>query len=1132
MNRWCRLTILVPLVLLCPHHTQGADGEATDRKVDAVALAAQEEAVKKLRTMTKKYSGTSQEAVLLARLGDYEQQSASILFRIAHGKQGSTGEKLDLKPYKHRMSSAISTLSQLLRRYPHYEERHLILFQRGKAYEELNSKGPATQDYLSLVKEYPEAPETLPAYMALAAFSSEANLHEKAISYLRKVEARPESPYFPFALYKLAWSHYNLKQIATALRYATHHVEYYEGKTLSSDIAFRDSMLMDATVFFFEGFEQGNPQYATKGALSYFRSVRPGTVMGRMVAKYAKLLRSHNHDQELLAWKNLVLAEEAEHPETLDVLVVTYDHQRNHGRFDELIALAGDMVRLYRLHPLHEGFEPARRNILDTADFLQRQIIKNKHAKDVKKLSLGLAALYDAFTQMVTENDPRVPRVHYNLAETLFEIADFEGATHHYRWVVTHPESLKLQNNSKLADADLRAVNARYGALKSTGQIPKEISPLSTAANREGPLADKEEEWISWVDALATKTSVSATEKEPFIFEANRLLYSKKLLRRALDRLSAFALGAPSSPFAIPSATLVIDTRIASREWQDLLLEARKFLNRGPWGRTPFEKQLRSVMADANLKLAEIAYGAKNYEETLDRIDEFLNDTTDAPRRDDMLSLGANASIALARQSQAIDYLSKLLHAFPQSTHHNAALNSRAILHEARFEFAAATEDYLQVLEGSDTLKRKTLAMALLSGNSEIRRKALEAKGLCDRPTAPIAEDCDRYRAYILLDRGSPKDELPARLLEKARKGDEKSRTLWALVALQAEHKGNMRLSFHERLALIRAAAAAYKELEALDQLIILSAINQILPLALTRTVENIPLFSPLRASENSIQHRVETLREVENSFAQVVKIPWIRLRARTLNELASSYMNFAQNLRDIQSPGQLVMPFEEKGSDLRLKAFELASHSAIEDNDFKTISEKFFSENPSQAKTILETFSSSFESTDLGVNSLVRLDRSADWDSAIAKSERLPDSLAGKEQIQALWVAALRNGNYALTGFLIQHARNKKILPDRSLSLMQAVTLAATGAQAEGLAQVEELVTDLEGREKREALLILFNNSARVFDKGRVQKYGNELGGHYRSALKVSAAQEAQETGMTPLSLADRAEKTAESAR
>src|SRR5262249_37308644 len=99
-----------------------ATNEAQERDVDEVALGAQEKAISRIQDLLRKYRGTSQEPVLLAKLADVQQQSGAILFRIAHGQAARKGKGIDLRRYQKTMKQSIESLNTLIAKYPRYEE--------------------------------------------------------------------------------------------------------------------------------------------------------------------------------------------------------------------------------------------------------------------------------------------------------------------------------------------------------------------------------------------------------------------------------------------------------------------------------------------------------------------------------------------------------------------------------------------------------------------------------------------------------------------------------------------------------------------------------------------------------------------------------------------------------------------------------------------------------------------------------------------------------------------------------------------------------------------------------------------------------------------------------------------------
>jgi len=261
------------------------------------------------------------------------------------------------------MNQGIHTLTVLIDKYPSYQEIAHAYFLRGKGYEEIENKVAAAKDYNFLVTKFPLAEETTPAYMSLAEFAIDANEHAKAISYLKEVEKKPEDNHYPFALYKMAWAYYNLKDIPMSLKYAEKQIHYYNdiekseseasGTNLStSDNALKENTLLDSAVFYFEGYEQNPDQYSDAKAFAYFRNLDKGPTLGKILLRYSKLLRAHSHDHDLVVWKDLILTAELsgdlKSGETLEIVLNTYDHLLNRRVYPAVIKTAQDIVGLYQ----------------------------------------------------------------------------------------------------------------------------------------------------------------------------------------------------------------------------------------------------------------------------------------------------------------------------------------------------------------------------------------------------------------------------------------------------------------------------------------------------------------------------------------------------------------------------------------------------------------------------------------------------------------------------------------------------------------------------------------------------------------------------------------------------------------
>jgi TolA-binding protein len=1139
--------------------------EQMERDVDAAALSAQDLAISRLMTLLKKYQNNpAQEPILLSKLADIQQQKAAILFRLAHGNAARSRKAIDYTQHRKELKASIGTLDRLISRYPDFEEIPHAWFLRGKAYEESEKKDDAGKNYLHLVRTFPNAEDTTSAYMSLADFAIDANDHARAIGFLKEVEKRPEDPHYPFALYKLAWSHYNLKNIPSALSYAERQIAFYDERRAKSesdfnresDNALRENMLLDVTVFYFEGYESKEGKYAVEEAMPYFQKLEKGPVLGKMLLRFAKLLRSHSHERDLMSWKERVLADFSDSPESLDVVILTYEFALNQHKYDRVVACAQDMVKLWAKHKAYESFGKAQKQLLDTAEGLQQLIVKNKGANEVGSYSRVLAQVYDAFVRVVEETDPRIPRAHYNLAETLFTIKDFNGATDHYRWVVDHgkwnakPVASKskqlaskkqskgetaMEAEASVVDASLKAIGARYEVLHAKKLIPLELAakPAEKGGKRgmDGidPLLAQ---WVEWLDTHA-EHSLEGTEN--FSFEANRAIYAAGRVNEAVARMAKSSAKYPKSKYAIPQASLVLDTYIASQDWERTHDLATEFMDVSEWKKGDFGKKLFAVAADAFYKQVEEKFRARDFKAALKGSDEFLKKYSASARLADTLALAGTAALETIDRPRAEAYLTRLVTEAPTSPNSAAAWLSRASIREDRYQFGPAASDYRAYIvakQGAkelskddrkqiEALRLKVLAMTWLSGDRAQLGARLKDKVLCLEATAT---ECEKYEVLTKMDEPIT-EESTQKAFSEARHDSNPNRALWAVLALE----GGKHLAFRDRNVAVRHAVSGWEDLDPLVKFSVTPRLSRSLAGAFRMNRLALKEVAPLKAHEKWITRRVEVIREMENAATKAMKLPWARIRAEVLNEIAGTYLDLSRGLAALPAPKdlspsdlqsyedtirKLTMPFEEKGQDMRAKAFEIASRFAIEDDSFVAISEPFFAENPSQAKALKGTPQPSrqlasvngkepkeakevktiAEPLSLNVAFLNKLDPKGGWNNA-----KFDESLAYENPalyVKSLWSKALQSNQLPQIAFFMQEAQEKALIQAGIMGAVKAVSLAAAGARGEALAEIEDARKDLQPEARSQVTSLLMRFYQGSFAKEKSQALEAELKG------------------------------------
>lgn len=1074
-----------------------AQSENRARKVDQAALDSQEQAIVSIRAMLRKHRGTEKEPGLLIRLAEAQTQGGEIRFRIAHGHSHKKKSSLDLAQYKSALRGSVATLNELISRFPKSEEIDRAYFMRARANQEIGAKEDAKRDYRKLIASFPDSDGLMSAHMALAEYAIDENSHSVAVRHLKQVEKNKDDAHYPFALYKLSWAHYNLKEIPKGLGYLEKTIDFYERRGANADTALREAALMDVPLFYLEGFEQKLLQYRTSQAVDYFKELEDGPILQKMIGRYAKLLRSHDHESDLAALTQQVTARFPNRPESFELLVIAYEHQFNSRRFVELVATAGSIAATQKGNKTPELRKRSQDLFLGTADSLQKLIAKNKNATDVSKLNEALAGVYGAFTRIVDENDERIPMVRNNIAESLFETRQYDAATKHYLWIAAHAKGKEAK------DASLRAIASRYEVLRSKGIVPKELASKSFKDTRTSGVDTQLVEWVGWVDAYSQKNKELP---ESFAFEANRCLYAQGAIFDAVKRSERLALEHPGSKHAQASATLVIDTYVASADWAGLHAAIERFSAVKDWENSEFSRKLATLSADTQYKKVETSFKSEEYKTALIQAESFMVANSGTARAEDALVLAGQSALALKDYGKAREYLSRLVSDSPRTEAGASALLSRAALHESTYSFAEAAQDYRAYLslptsvvkvEGSkrDALRRRTLAFAWIAGPEGDLPAFLASRDICSEN---LADECDRYRALSMLAARSPGSgrdlDTTTKAFYRARHSSKGSRSVWAALALE----GARHLAFRDRNIALRVLESYWENLDGLSRSAILPAISVSVPRALSMSRKGIGDVAPLAPNERYVSYRMEIVKEFETAATRVSKLPFSRIKATALNEVANAYMSLASGLKRLKSRpelAELAPGIEAKGNQLRANAFQVASRYSIEEQDFDAVAKAYFAENPLEEKR-LNTLRTSTRPRELDLVTISALDSSGGWDDLPRDCADAASPGSAGLCLKIRWKQALRSSSWPQVAYLLQEEKAKRLLPPQAGPLMTAVSFATMGAQGEGLLELDSSRRSLSSASSREAALYLMGHYLASLSQERTQRMLSEYGG------------------------------------
>jgi TolA-binding protein len=1089
-----------PTSTLLGQMTPSAESQAY--KVDRAALAAQQEAVNKFFSLAAKYKNTFREPTLLAKLIEAQRIAADMEFRIAHGSALLKKKAINLTKYDGRLKGIILVATEIISHYPRSEAIEQIYFERGHSYEELKQKNQARADYEFIAQHFPKTRWAVRSNMAMARFSEEERDFPQAIVYLKRVETETGDDHYPFALYQLAWDNFSLGDVTAAIVYLKRQIVFYRDKreqspdkTLTpSEESLWSHSLRDMTTFYFEGYEKKMANYELDEAMPYFRSLQPGEMLGKMTVAFANLLRSRELTGPLNDWKNKCVSEEPARPETLEVVSLNLDYllsRKLYNRFEsaiqdfkELDTQTSHKIRKY------ESYQTAQNSLLAAAEAVQKRMSQISDSAEAVKLCAVLKTIYDGFIFITDDSDPRLCLAHYNMAESLFRVKDYEGATQSYLWVVEHWQK---EAHLTLSEVKLKMIGSRYKVLEEQKLLATEIKPAPLSESGDGDLSALNKlvgQWIGWIDSYLSDFGREPAAIEAYEFESDRILYVKGQTKAAVERMLALVRQSPSSKSAQPAASLVLDTLLLNKKWEDSIELADKLKAVPTLGNADFKSRLTKIPEDTYYVMLQEKYQSKDFHKVIEDGGTYVKRYPKSERVADCLFLASRAAGELKDKKQAHDLLTELLTKFPDSENRPAALLAQAEYEENVYEFDSALENYRQYLlipigkgiteSERDRVAQRSFLMSWLAKKPKPTN--------CDRFRGDddLKGQCDQYQALVLLQIGANASDEET-WVKRALKGKKENRAIWAAVGLMY----GSRLGMKDRLTLAEVLASGWKDEDRLIQFSLIPAVNQLIPGVFAYARKMLSTIAPLNASSAALERRIELIRSVEDSAGKVVGVPWAQVKVATLATVAQIYIEFSDELgrlpvpKDItpdelatyqKSIKEILDPFRAKGKALNKQAVDMAKEVSVRVADIPGLSV------PSPRKLAMAP-----QPFDLTV--LDKVDGAHAWSTTKAKTD---DDLEGV--LRDFWVDALQTRAWGRLAFFFQEYKDKVSPKDSIQGLMQALFLDSAGARSESIAQLESTATSLQGPARTAVKRTLCSEYLGTSTPGKANQIADEL--------------------------------------
>lgn len=937
-----KIWILITFVTLALSSLSQAQTQANGKRsktdesrlIDRAALQTQDRSIKTLTMMLKKYENTAREPIFLSRLGDLYLERSGLSFRISEGSLDKTKQGL----WVESLTKSIGVYGTLIRKYPDFADTQYAYFKRGKAYKELKQTPQAKSDFLALVSKFPTFPMIDSAYMDLAEFAAENNQHQEALKYLGFVEKMKHSDYFVISLHKAAWSHFNLGNFEVALSYLSREIDYYyeaqkksqerEAATgRAADVAFVEGAFNDFALFYFEAFNKKSSFAEIPDVVNRLKKLdRFEKYFGPSLFRFAKFLKAYDLIGPLNELEALLIKKYSKLPETAEVALIVFQYNFEKRYYGKLPKLVDDLKEIRDAQKSDALSKKLEQTLGLALKELHDLILKNKQSTELGILLEPLNALTRGMGQLLGEDHPGSLAARYALAETSFEIKDYQKATEGYRSLLEPKfKSILATKKLSLGQVSLRAISSRYQELKKNNVIPEKFPIVKRDADYpKNKFKSDTQDWIKWVSdhsALTNKKDPDSDKKSylGFQLEAHRLLYHYFDRKEALDRLEDLAFDYPQSEYAIPALSIVLDTLSTEENWEPLFEVTQKAIKSKHWKDKPFAKQLFEMSSDAHFRITQILDKSKvpdeeKQAELIKRSKECISLFKESRILEQCQIIRAKAELTSKNYAAAEEEFTRLITALKSSPEDNKKksplllLRSEARKQLGKSDLAIQDLEAFQMMNGYQDaeMTRTILNHYWFNRNYSALQNVQKQPKACQGKNSEI---CERYDAILKLLTDSKSKPNHSLLFKNATRGPKANASIWALMAL----KNPKSVPFQDRLLLLQKIGTSWEETDALTQVQILHILQDRVNQTLESVRISAPGIAPMGSDENSIARRMTLMKDIDSTFAKVMKLPWLEVKIKAASELAQVYQRLVQDLKSIQTPEDLLKPFQEK---------------------------------------------------------------------------------------------------------------------------------------------------------------------------------------------------------------------------
>lgn len=632
---------------------------------------------------------------------DYQKQMAIYEREL---KRFDAGE-IKNEPALPRVSygKAIAMGYKVLNQYPTAPFNDKIIYRLALCHLEEGNNDKARDFFQRLIQEYPNSAYVLEANFRIGEACFEKKDYATATQYYSKLLNQWQNPFFSMALYKLAWSYYNINDYSKAISTFIYLIDDINnikevknpeglGKTPAD-------LRQEAIEYIAQSFaEYGGPEKAREFLVKY-----SGKDYGiEIFLKLAETYRARNFYDEAIRTVEITLEMwpfNDQAPLLQNEVVESYlssdQPEKAEAARLTLVNNYGPGSAWLEKHPEGEKREKALALAEQHLYILGTEAQARAQAnKDLTAYQLAIQR-YQEYVAKFPET-PNAPKISYYLAECFYETRDFANAAEAYKRV--------MMNYPKSEFKDDAAYNRIISHFDELATVNHSDTTAFTLANF---LGSGRPDTLSVPNAVYPKLLAACNDFAVLMSASPR--YPDVLMKYAETLFNLKNYGAAQQVYekiitTIPNSRFVVQAHLlhaqCSMEMQNYLLAekwARKVVEQFPDSVLQIDRA-RRVISSAKFKLADGFKAKGEHNIAAIAFENVAASSQDSTIAELALAESATAYDKAGNKVKAIEIYEKFHFRFPASPRVDEALYRAALLCEEDSKWTRAAQNYLALV--------------------------------------------------------------------------------------------------------------------------------------------------------------------------------------------------------------------------------------------------------------------------------------------------------------------------------------------------------------------------------------------------------------------------------------------------